>query len=353
MLFLVDVILLILMIRGEQRFRIRDMRGPVSEELIRSFRDVPATELIDEKRKMDHLRIFQHHPRLGYVFKPLVSGVEWHGKVVAKFSTNKEGFRKITAGTSAAPSTSSRPIVFVGGSFTYGQFVENEEAFPAQFAQRAEAQTVINAGHPGWGMAHVLALIEEVLLKKTPVPAVILYGYIGDHLNRTILELEEVSRSELFITTSTPLYLIKNGRPRFSRICSSKIIPMQYERGVHVAEERVAVLLEEAHRITKNKGVKFIVLKLYSAQSKANARKERLLMERLSRRGIQVVDVESRVRRLADERGIAATRLLNVDQGHPSAAWHKLVAEILLNHPFLPDLCRAIQFEAVGGGHAG
>jgi hypothetical protein len=87
-------------------------------------------------------------------------------------------------GHRVTPGDYDRPkIAFVGGSFTFGHGVSDMEAFPALLAKELESYKVINAGVNAWGTGQALLKIESLIRGYSDIELVV-YGFIGHHLNR-------------------------------------------------------------------------------------------------------------------------------------------------------------------------
>jgi hypothetical protein len=122
--------------------------------------------------------IWQDDDRLGWRHRPRASGSEskWLAYDV-RYTTDAEGHR-VTAGSYDLPK-----LVFVGGSFTFGHGVEDDEPFAARLARAFPDHKVINAGVNGWGTGQALLAVEALLAQHDDVELVV-YGFIANHLHR-------------------------------------------------------------------------------------------------------------------------------------------------------------------------
>lgn len=93
--------------------------------------------------------------------------------------------------TSRTPPQSDRKIVFIGGSFTFGQSVGDEETFAWQLQASDPSRRYLNYGSGAYGSYQALLTLEE-LLAAGPPPAVVVYGYISHHQARNIAAAEWV-----------------------------------------------------------------------------------------------------------------------------------------------------------------
>ncbi|MCC2637733.1 MAG: GDSL-like Lipase/Acylhydrolase [Moraxellaceae bacterium] len=107
-------------------------------------------------------------PVLGYV--PLENGSGgWliHGGDPVPFHHDDEG-RRVAKGVKHGFQGVRRPrILFLGDSFTYGQLVVAEDAFPSRVAAELDGES-INAGVPGYGLAQMTLVAERLIPKYKP-----------------------------------------------------------------------------------------------------------------------------------------------------------------------------------------
>ncbi len=101
-------------------------------------------------------------------------------------------YRLDGAGARVTPDSSGaftrRDIVFFGGSFTFGQGVEDAETLPNQVAQLAPGWRVANFGFPGHGPAHMLDRLQQPggLEGFNESRLIAIDVFIPDHVRRTI-----------------------------------------------------------------------------------------------------------------------------------------------------------------------
>jgi hypothetical protein len=110
-----------------------------------------------------------HDPMLGYVPRPMHRE---HGLRI-----DSDGLR-FTGEAHAARGTT---ILAVGDSYTFGQDVGDEEAWPAQL-QRLTGHRVLNGGVSGYGFDQIVLRAEQ--LAGLYNPSVIVVGFIADDVRR-------------------------------------------------------------------------------------------------------------------------------------------------------------------------
>jgi len=77
----------------------------------------------------------------------------------------------------------------VGGSFTRGDRVSDEETFPWRLQSMRPETKVVNWGVDGYGTHQALLLLKQALPRRRP-PAVVLYGFIESHEERNVAAAE-------------------------------------------------------------------------------------------------------------------------------------------------------------------
>ncbi len=122
--------------------------------------------------------IWQDDETLGWRHRARASGREskWLAYDV-RYTTDARGHR-VTDGDYHRPK-----LLLVGGSFTFGHGVEDEEPFAARLGLAFPDHKVINAAVNGWGTAQALIEVEAQLARHDDVELV-LYGFIANHLHR-------------------------------------------------------------------------------------------------------------------------------------------------------------------------
>ncbi len=105
---------------------------------------------------------YHYDPRYGFRHRESYDALtnDWGEGKLWRFHTNSHGFRW-PEWSFAAPRDAKRALV-MGDSFTFGDALSDEEAFPGVAAARAgHSWQVINAGTSAWGPAHALAYLES------------------------------------------------------------------------------------------------------------------------------------------------------------------------------------------------
>jgi hypothetical protein len=126
-----------------------------------------------------HVPIITTDPRVGTLLRPNLSVRQAFGghERVVTVRTNAFGLRG--AELPRAKPDGTRRVLALGDSFTFGDAVQSEEAWPSQLEQRLNGGAtgpyeVINAGVGGYGTAHELLLSR--LLVRTLQPDLVVLG---------------------------------------------------------------------------------------------------------------------------------------------------------------------------------
>jgi len=123
---------------------------------------------------MSESSLFIHSDLLGHVPNPGFSGPG----VGRSFHTiDADGLRF----SGERPVSSERPILTVGDSYTYGDEVRDEEAWPAQL-QRIMGRPVLNGGVTGYGFDQTVLRAEQLVDRHNP--SVVIVGFITHNIQR-------------------------------------------------------------------------------------------------------------------------------------------------------------------------
>ena len=132
---------------------------------------------------------FRGHSVLGYAAQPS-STTEWRkhcgGKLVydVTYTIDADGLR-VSAPRHATESSES--LLFFGGSFTFGEGVQDHETMPYVVGQKTgKRYKVYNFGFSGYGAHHMAAATEHGIVKSIVKenPKHIIYQAIVDHIRR-------------------------------------------------------------------------------------------------------------------------------------------------------------------------
>ena len=119
--------------------------------------------------------LFVHDSLLGHVPNP---GFRTSGFGNSFHTIDSDGLRHC----GETPASNDGSILAVGDSFTYGDEVRDEEAWPAQL-QRISGRRVLNGGVTGYGFDQIVLRAEQLVGMHRP--SVVIVGFIADDIRRT------------------------------------------------------------------------------------------------------------------------------------------------------------------------
>jgi GDSL-like Lipase/Acylhydrolase family len=173
--------------------------------------------------------IIRRDARLGSLARPNLDVRKTFGghERVVRVTTNAAGLRGAELPTSKPAAL--RRVLALGDSFTFGDAVEAEEAWPAQLERRLDRAVgplrwqVINAGIPGHGTGQELLLAR--MLQERVEPDVVVLGFtvVNDLLDN--LCIEEASYTP---KTGVPCFVLDGERLRV--IAPATVPPAQARR---------------------------------------------------------------------------------------------------------------------------
>jgi hypothetical protein len=126
--------------------------------------------------------IWQDDPVFGWTNKPGQSG---RHREPPDFDVryNIDRFKhRITSASYNLPK-----ILFLGGSFTFGNGVEDEEVYPALLQEKWPQYKVINAAVNAWGTSQALLKLEEQLTMENNHLRLVVYAFMSHHIQRNYL----------------------------------------------------------------------------------------------------------------------------------------------------------------------
>ena len=128
-------------------------------------------------------KIFKNHPRFGWKAKKgsytFLSPDNTHEKFV--INLNENGDRE----NGNNKNNSLNEILIIGGSFTQGWGVNDNETFSYKLQKKYNDFKIYNFGQGGYGSVQSFLLLEEQI-KKIKSPKLVIYGIIQHHEYRNI-----------------------------------------------------------------------------------------------------------------------------------------------------------------------
>jgi hypothetical protein len=142
-----------------------------------------------------HMKPFlQRHTDLGWIPSPsaiFVHNESYIGSgenLSVQYTIDKNG-QRISMPDDVIQNKFDESVIFFGGSFTFGEAVEDNETLPWQFGKLDNFnRRIYNFGFEGYGPNHMLANIETQRVERIvqEPPSLIIFQGIMDHLDRVI-----------------------------------------------------------------------------------------------------------------------------------------------------------------------
>ncbi|MCA9447686.1 MAG: SGNH/GDSL hydrolase family protein [Candidatus Omnitrophica bacterium] len=277
--------------------------------------------------------IWKYDPVFGYNQRPGATGHFTKGPIDVDYHIDPQGFR-----VTPDPEDPVGRIVFLGGSFTFGTGVEDDEPYPSILGREYWTDyKVRNRAVTGWGTQHAyLSLLDE--MKEEVPPKLVFYGWIAAHRERNYIRrswVDHIGRrwgltQNLFGVSDFrkhPHFEIENGELVFKGVVGPKDIldnpPDLREKEISITQK----FLKEMDRLCKEKGIPLFLLNL-PVQLGSNPLEESgtieipdYLLETIEQYGINFIDLQS------------AHRGSLPGDNHPSPETHQAIAEALAANP--------------------
>lgn len=292
---------------------------------------------------------------IGYVPRPGSAVLRLHLDTGVRFRiyTDHRGARVDAPGQETRPHVN---IVTVGGSYSHGHGVENEETFTSRLG-RALGVPVANLAFPSFGTVQSAVLLERNLDLE---PEIVIYGFIADHLRRNLspcapsyspyclpvafvgFDVEgqpflEPPRIDYFTPEQNQeFYEQVLMRERFGwrdvlwrmrvdlfRLRESSRIA--YESDPAKMGAALGFLIDRMLAAVKRTESRLIILHIPTPLAPPFAAAPAVLAETLSTRDVELLDLAPRFEQLAAE-GTLGELMVAQEDGHPSPHAHELIA---------------------------
>lgn len=293
--------------------RSRTSRSP-SSRILRIDEDSEAAQ---PNAGGDILRsgIYRPHGERGWVHVPGSLGAHRTENFDVSYTIDDRGNR-----VTPDPAAPRGKVVLLGGSYTFGWGVGDEEGYAWLLGEQHWPEYKIeNRACNGWGTAQAWQVVQEELAKE-PYPDLILYAWVTLHIGRNYLTsnwLERIAESGAM----NPYYELEDDELVFHGVVGP-------ERGLERVGARAMTitleLVEAMHEAAAAKGVPFYVLLLPVREPFEN---EERFLTGLGQRGIPHLDA------LHLRDGFPYRT-----DGHPGRTWHASLAEFLGSAPELRNL---------------
>ncbi|HEY2941797.1 MAG TPA: GDSL-type esterase/lipase family protein [Vicinamibacteria bacterium] len=130
-----------------------------------------------------------YHPTRGWALRPNLREVPaFGGKTLSSNSRGLRGAREYSLDKPAG----SRRIVVLGDSFTFGEDVGDDEAWPRQLGALMPGVEVLNLGVHGYGHDQMLLYLKEEGLRYHP--DVVIVGFLPDDMERNVVAFRDYAK---------------------------------------------------------------------------------------------------------------------------------------------------------------
>jgi len=247
----------------------------IAESVARSIR---VADTVHENEPTMH----EFDPDLGWTNKPgryeFASYAPGGDPVRVTFLENRA--RRTRAGQSAAGD--ARPkLVLIGGSYTQGFAISDEETFAWRLQQRFRNFEVLNYGTGAYGTYQTLLRLER-LLPELSNPALVVYGFIEHHELRNVAPASWISvlarnseRGHLavpFATLDEAGALVRRPPDSFAAF------PLSKELAMMALAEQATMALRTRGRLEQRRPVTEALLRRMAAVSAAHGAKFRVVL---------------------------------------------------------------------------
>ena len=298
-------------------------------------------------RRIEASGLNVHDPLLGWALAPGARTRQSNREYDVAVRINAQGFRADRE-YPHAPASGVTRVVTVGDSFTFGQGVEIQEAWPSILERRLEKAEVINLGVPGYGVDQQLLMLESRGLRFQP-DIVVLGLHTPDIFRNTnashgqyakpLFRLGEDGLELTNVPTPPP------GTPVPPRdrglLHRSKLFQMVFTRlerhGAGKVWEITEGILRRMANTASRAEARLVVLLLPPQHAVYGSALERssqahttdLIADILREHGVEHLDLTPALAKTAEKN--PAERLFHPGDGHFTAAGNRVVAEELHN----------------------
>ena len=266
-------------------------------------------------------------PKQGnYIFPPFSED----GKFT-NFTILEDGSRL----TGKVKKKSLEKVLFIGGSFTQGWAVDDQETFPWFLQEKLKDYNVKNYGVGGYGTYQSFLLLEEILKKNNDIKMIV-YSYINAHRSRNIGDASWLSNLNKFskrghlslpyadldmkgnLIKNSPVEYIKLPFREYSSLVTrleKKIMRIKFYSKYNNKTEVLKKIIIEMKNLSRKNGSKFFFINLDSDRKYFSSYKIFLKKNKIKFAdcGFSNISDDYRVK----------------NDGHPNGKLHKIYAECI------------------------
>jgi len=316
-------------------------------EFMITLGDTPSTEITYSDPYV------HYNPVLGYSVHDSLFSIDaskrWKasGKEIYDVNYSFANGRRVTPNSNPL---SNRYGLFLGGSCTFGEGVNDDETLPYYYNENAtEKINIRNYGFHGYGTHQVHTIVKNQIMNDNALleakSVEVFYWFINAHIPRAngyspwdkdgpnyVIEHGELKHTGSFRSAKSSLFLGKlmdliwDNSAIYNRLLNARLSSGEKEVDLFLA------LVDETNRILKDRGFNFTVLiqdrseidKPFGKHHQAVIKKVKLFFES---HDIQFMDVNEVL--MQEEKDINAMQIAG--DGHPTSEFHQIVATYLWN----------------------
>lgn len=265
-------------------------------------------------RRLDYLThrgaeigIWQDDTVLGWKHVPDAVGTQRKFEFSVTYTIDATGCR-----TTPSPAAPAGEVLILGGSYAFGEGVNDDEVFSAVLARKHWRHVKVrNRGVMGYGTGQSYLVLREELQRS--LPRAVIYAWTNHHVRRNYLQkgwLESLALSN----HRNPYFEIENGRLAWKGLAGPEM-GLAESKGLRLQEARITLrLIREMQQLCGQSGVPFFVVWL-GADSDVHAC--HVMYAAMSDDRIRVVDATD-----------VSFDYYRID-GHPRPGWHEAIADFL------------------------
>lgn len=264
----------------------------------------------------EEIGIWEFDPETGFRHRPSSSGIHRTGHFSVTYTIDADGYREIPA-----PKNPACSVLVLGGSFTFGHGVEDDETYAAILAETLwPSCRVRNGAVSATGTGYALLKLKAAMNGADP-PGLVLYGFITDHLARNYIRREWVAGIEHF-GMGHPWFEIERGSLAYRGLVPFEECRPADDGLMRREREITLLLLQEMDRVCREHNARFAVVVLPFMLEASQA----AFVDRIKHLGLTVLDLSAQ----------SIDMVAELDR-HPSARGHRQIAE-LITTSFIGDL---------------
>ena len=203
----------------------------------------------------EELNIYRADPVYGWTHRPHVSWRHRHPPDFdVRYTTDRHGNR-VTRGDEDAPE-----VLVLGGSFTFGNGVDDKQAFPSILQRDLRKYNVVNAAVAAWGTQQAWLRLDD-RLRREPDPRLVIYGMITHHIHRNWLRYRWLKKLVIMGDLRNPIVAVEGDRLVFNGLADADSDGLPDSPKLDAQEyDQTRRLLEDMLHRCEERGIPFVLV---------------------------------------------------------------------------------------------